>query len=145
MSDTLQKQNEEMKATKKRNSRLAAEANKIKKGRRKRYKTPAAGKKGGNRETHRCMPVTKHRVADQHECHVCRTRLGNATETRPRILEDMELGRWEVIRYDVTRRWSRLQTPVVHHTGSQALAAVRKPRPRDALVPKDDRGVVPLD
>ena len=70
MSDTLQKQDEEMKAAKKRNSRLAAEANKIKTGKRKKYKTPAAGKKGGNRETHRCMPVTKHRAADQHTCHV---------------------------------------------------------------------------
>ena len=78
------------------------------------------------------MPVTAHRVADQHTCHVCRTRLGNATETRPRILEDMELGRWEVIRYDVTRRWcpgcKRLQsTPIPgagpkQRFGNRALA-----------------------
>ena len=131
MSDTLQKQDEEMKAIKRRNSRLAAEANKIKTGKRKKYKTPAAGKKGGNRETHRCMPVTKHRAADQHACHVCRTRLGNATETRPRILEDMELGRWEVIRYDVTRRWcpgcKRLQSTIPgagpkQRFGNRALA-----------------------
>ena len=117
LSATLQKQDEEINATKKLNSRLAAEANKINKGRRKQYKMPVDGKKGGNREEHRCMPVTVHRVADQHAYHVCRTRLGNVAETRPRILEDMELGRWEVIRYDVTRRWcpgcKRLQsTPV---------------------------------
>ena len=131
MSAALQKQDEEMKAIKRRNSRLAAEANKIKKGGRKQYETPAAGKKGGNRETHRCMPVTKHRVADQHTCHVCRTRLGNATETRPRILEDMELGRWEVIRHDVTGRWcpgcKRLQSTIPgagpkQRFGNRALA-----------------------
>ena len=84
MSAAMQKQDEEMKAVKARNSRLAAEANKIKKGGRKKYETPVAGKRGRNREEHRCMPVTRYRVADQHACHVCRTRLGNVTETRSR-------------------------------------------------------------
>ena len=102
LAGTVQKQGEELKTTRVRNSRLAKE---IKKGRQELYKTPSAGKKGGKREAPRCMPVTARRVADRHRCHKCDARLGNAGEPHTRTVEDMEMGRWEVIKYTVTRRW----------------------------------------
>ena len=113
----MQKQGEEMKITKARNSRLAAENNKITSGRHEPYKTPGAGKKGGNREAPRCMPVTCKRTADQHKCHKCTTLLGEIAGSYHRIVEDMELGRWEVIEYEVTKRWcphckDMISTPV---------------------------------
>ena len=118
MAAKMQETNGEMKRTKARNSRLAAEANKIRTKKRKRYKDPKAGKKGGNRKAHRNMPITMYKTADQTKCHVCHSRLGGIDKnTYKRIVEDMEKGRWEVIQYMVTKRWcshcKRMQsTPV---------------------------------
>ena len=105
LTGTIKEQKDELKSTKARNSRLAQENNKIKNGRREQYKKPRAGKKGGNREAPRCMPATKWLMADQHSCHVCNTPLGGAAEPYTRTVEEMEMGRWEVIEYKVTRKW----------------------------------------
>ena len=117
LAGTVQKQGEELKTTRARNSRLARENNKIKKGRQEPYKTPSAGKKGGKREAPRLMPVTVRRVADQHRCHKCHHVLGGAGRSYTRTVEDMEMGRWEVIEYEVTRKWcprcrDMISTPV---------------------------------
>ena len=117
LAGTVQKQGEELKTTRARNSRLAKENNKIKRGRQEPYKTPSAGKKGGKREAPRLMPVTVRRVADQHRCHKCHHVLGGAGRSYTRTVEDMEMGRWEVIKYEVTRKWcphckDMMSTPV---------------------------------
>ena len=49
------------------------------------------------------MPVTARRVADQHWCHKCHHVLGGAGRSYTRIVEDMEMGRWEVIEYTVVQ------------------------------------------
>ena len=63
------------------------------------------------------MQVTQKRMADQHECHKCHHLLGKAGKSYTRTVENMELGRWEVIEYKVTRKWcphckDMISTPV---------------------------------
>ena len=103
--DEKKKAEDDMARTKSRNSRLAAEANGIKTNRKKPHKKPIAGKKGGKRRGRRTRQVTKHGVADQKTCHVCDTPMGNSTETRQRILENVENGQWIVSQYENIRRW----------------------------------------
>ena len=95
----------ELTRTKRRNSRLAAEANDIKTKSKKPYKKPIAGKKGGKRSGRKTHPVSEYRVADQKTCHVCDSPMGNSTATRPRIREDVVNGQWTVFQYKNVRRW----------------------------------------
>ena len=128
----LKKTNEELTRTKKRNSRLAAENNKIKTKRKKKYKKPVAGDKGGARSSRVAPDITKHETADQCTCHVCDTKLGGITREQPRIIEDVVNSRWEVTQYMVTRRWcphckKLITTPVPNalhkqRFGNRALA-----------------------
>ena len=81
LAGTVQKQGEELKTTRARNSRLAKENNKIKKGRQEPYKTPSAGKKGGKREAPRLH--AGHRTQSGPPAQVPQTQhhnLGNAGE-----------------------------------------------------------------